>query len=209
MIKNILFDMGGVIIPISHERAVSRFREIGLLDADKRLDSYTQQGIFGALEEGKITDEEFRCELSLLVGVELTWEQCQYAWLGYMLEVPRRNLETLQCLRNEGYRVILLSNTNPFIIRWAMSNEFDGQGHGIDYYLDAAYMSFRCGSMKPSEAFFCHVLQTEGILPEETLFLDDGIRNIEAAGRFGIHTFLVENGSDWTESIRTIISLSQ
>lgn len=209
MIKNILFDMGGVIIPISHERAVSRFREIGLLDADKRLDSYTQQGIFGALEEGKITDEEFRCELSHLVGVELTWEQCQYAWLGYMLEVPRRNLETLQRLRNEGYRVILLSNTNPFIIHWTMSNEFDGQGYGIDYYLDAAYMSFRCGSMKPSEAFFRHVLQTEGILPEETLFLDDGIRNIEAAGRFGIHTFLVANGSDWTESIRTIISLSQ
>ena len=202
MVKNILFDMGGVIIPISHETAVSRFKELGVSDAEKRLDSYTQQGIFGALEEGKITDEDFRRELSLLVGRELTWEQCQYAWLGYMMEVPRRNLEILQRLREEGYRVILLSNTNPFIIRWATSSEFDGQGHGIDHYLDAAYMSYRCGCMKPAEAFFRQVIETEQILPEETLFLDDGPRNIEAAKQLGIRTFLVENGADWTGNIR-------
>lgn len=202
MIKNILFDMGGVIIPISHARAVSRFKEIGLVDADTQLDSYTQQGIFGALEEGRISDEDFRKELSLLVNQELTWDQCQYAWLGYMMEVPRKNLEMMQRLRQEGYRVILLSNTNPFIIRWVMSNEFDGQGHGIDHYLDAAYMSYKCGCMKPAEAFFQYVLQTENILPEETLFLDDGPRNIEVANKFGIHTFLTENGADWTKKIR-------
>lgn len=194
--------MGGVIIPISHARAVSRFKEIGLTDADKQLDSYTQQGIFGALEEGRISDEDFRRELSILVGRDLTWEQCQYAWLGYMMEVPQCNLEMMQSLRQEGYRVILLSNTNPFIIRWVMSNDFDGQGHGIDYYLDAAYMSYKCGCMKPDDAFFHQVLQNENILPEETLFLDDGPRNIEAANKLGIHTFLTENGADWTEKIR-------
>ena len=64
MIKNILFDLGGVIITLDPNQAVSRFKEIGLADADRRLDSYTQSGIFGDLELGKISAEEFRAGLS-------------------------------------------------------------------------------------------------------------------------------------------------
>lgn len=201
MIKNILFDMGGVIIPIEPKNAIARFKEIGLEDADKRLDSYTQQGIFGEVEEGKISAEDFRAALSELCGRELTWKDCQYAWLGYLLEVPRRNLDTLLRLRKEGYRVILLSNTNPFIMNWVMDGDFDGEGNGLGHYLDAAYMSYKCGAMKPADKFFNHVIESEGLNPDETLFLDDGKRNIEAAEALGIRTYLVANGTDWTQEI--------
>ena len=200
-IRNILFDLGGVIITLDQKQAISRFREIGLADAERRLDAYTQTGIFGDLELGKIDEEGFRAGLSEAAGHEVTMEQCLYGWLGYVAELPARNLEALRRLRGEGYRLILLSNTNPFMMSWVMSGSFDGAGHPLSDYMDAAYMSYKCGVMKPDERFFRHVLATEGIEPGETLFVDDGPRNVEAAARLGINTFCPANGADWTSEI--------
>lgn len=201
MIKNILFDFGGVVVTLSPDEAVRRFKSLGLVDAEQRLDSYTQTGIFGDLERGRITDEEFRSAFSQLVGHNVTWEQCQYAWLGYCKDVPRRNLDALLRLRREGYRVVLLSNTNPFMMRWAMGDGFDGEGHSLNYYMDALYVSYKCGAMKPDETFFRKVLMAEKILPEETLFLDDGPRNVAVASQLGIKTFFTPSEHDWTKEI--------
>ena len=118
MIRNILFDLGGVIMTIDQPQAVRRFKEIGLSDAETRLDPYTQKGIFGELEEGKIGAETFRLELSKIIGREVTHDECLYAWRGYCKEVPPRNLKALRQLRSEGYRLILLSNTNPYMMEW-------------------------------------------------------------------------------------------
>jgi putative hydrolase of the HAD superfamily len=46
MIRNIIFDLGGVIITLSHDEAVRRFQQLGLKDAPQQLDPYTQGGIF-------------------------------------------------------------------------------------------------------------------------------------------------------------------
>ena len=100
MIKTILFDMGGVVITLAQPQAIERFKALGLKDAAERLDAYTQQGIFGDLEAGKITDEDFRRELSVLVGRELTWQECCHAWKGYCGDVPKRNLEKMKELRD-------------------------------------------------------------------------------------------------------------
>lgn len=201
MIKNIIFDLGGVVLTLAPEQAVARFKEIGLEDAEQRLDSYTQAGIFGDLELGKITAAEFQQEISRLAGKEISYEACRYAWLGYCRDVPQRNLDTLLRLRAEGYRVLLLSNTNPFMMSWVMSDDFDGHGHSLAYYMDECYMSYKMGVMKPSLEFFRRVLEAEQILPEETLFVDDGQRNVEAAAQLGLHTFCPVNGEDWTEEI--------
>ena len=201
MIKNIIFDLGGVIITLDQPQAIRRFQQLGISDAEQRLDAYTQGGIFGELEEGKIDAETFRQEVGKLAGRELTWRECQYAWLGYAKEVPQRNLDVLQKLRAEGYRLILLSNTNPFMMSWVRSDEFDGHGHGIDYYMDAVYCSYQLKVMKPNPEFFGRVLLEEHIVPAETLFLDDGARNVAAASQMGIRTFCPENGSDWTKEI--------
>jgi putative hydrolase of the HAD superfamily len=201
MIKNIIFDLGGVIITISHQEALRRFQRLGLKDAERQLDPYTQNGIFGDLEEGKITAEDFRRELSRMVGRELTYGECQHAWHGYRADLPQRNLDALKKLKQQHYRLILLSNTNPFMMDWAESEEFDGKGNPIQHYFDALYMSYRVKAMKPSELFFRHVIDQEQINPEETLFVDDGPRNVAVAESLGIHTFCPKNGEDWTDEI--------
>ena len=115
MIKTIIFDMGGVVITIDQPKAVRRFEELGLKDAAKCLDPYTQAGIFGELEAGTISADDFQRELSAMVGRELSFEDCKYGWLGYLGDVPQRNLDTLRQLRIDGYHLVLLSNTNSFM----------------------------------------------------------------------------------------------
>lgn len=204
-IKNIIFDLGGVIITIDQEEAVRRFKALGLKHAEEELDPYTQSGIFGQLEEGLINAEDFRRELSVKVGHELTWDECRHAWLGYRKELPKRNILTLKRLRREGYRLILLSNTNPFMMSWAESPEFDGEGHSLTDYFDALYKSYQVRMMKPDDRFFRHVLTQERIFPEETLFVDDGPRNVAAASQIGINTFCPENGANWTTEINSYL----
>ena len=152
MIRNIAFDLGGVVVALSYEQAVKRFEGLGLRDARKHLDAFCQKGIFGDLEKGMISPEEFRAELSQLVGRELSHDECKYAWHGYVEAVPQKNLQMLLRLRELGYKVCLLSNTNPYMMQWAKSNEFDGNGHSIEYYFDHLYLSYECKQMKPSVA---------------------------------------------------------
>lgn len=206
-IKKIAFDFGGVIIRQNQQQAVERFKQIGLLDAEERLGAYTQQGIFGELEEGKITAEDFRWQLSLLIGRAVTIEDCSYAWRGYCDGLPQRNLEALQRLRREGYGLSILSNTNPFMMGWALSQNFDGNGHSLADYVDALYLSYQMKVMKPSAEIFHRVLEAESVRPEELLFVDDSSHNISAAQELGIATFQPVNGEDWTEELFQLLRL--
>lgn len=206
-IKNIAFDLGGVVIALSYEQAVKRFEEIGLKDARIHLDAFHQRGIFGDLECGTITPEEFRIELSKLIGREVKYEICLYAWHGYVEHLPQKNLQMLLKLRQLGYKVCLLSNTNPFMMQWAMSNEFDGNGHSIDYYFDNLYLSYKCKYMKPSPEIFRMMLEGQHSSAEETLFIDDGLKNVEAAKELGIKTLCPENNEDWTKPLAKLLEI--
>ena len=186
MIKNIIFDFGGVVITLDPSQAVKRFAALGLPNAEQHLDAYTQTGIFGALEEGKIGIETFREKLSILCNKELTHEECLSAWKGYCVDVPKRNIEALKELRKQGYRLIMLSNTNPYMMSWAKSNDFSKgidkdcpEGRPAVDYFDAAYLSYEVGCMKPDLRFFKHVLLKEGI-----------------------HAMLTVNGEPWQEQLK-------
>lgn len=206
MIKNIVFDLGGVIFKIDKNQAIRRFDEVGFHDAASYLDAFAQIGIFGDLESGKITAEQFRCQLSELAGTELTLEECAYGWQGYAVDLPQRNLDKLTELRQRGFRVSLLSNTNPFMMQWALSNAFDGRGHGLDHYFDALYLSYEMGIMKPERRIFEMMLQGEQAKPDETVFIDDSAHNTQAAAALGIHVLQPDNGGDWHGMLESLIA---
>ena len=191
-ITNIAFDLGGVVLALSLDGAIREFERIGLHDARQRLDAFQQRGIFADLESGRINAETFRQELCRMIGRELTTTDCYNAWHGYVDHVPQRNLDMLRLLRNQGYKVCLLSNTNPFMMMWAGA-DFDGQGHPIGHFFDNMYLSYECGIMKPAPEIFQMSLRGQQALAEETLFVDDSPANCEAAARLGIHTLCPHN----------------
>lgn len=213
-IRNIAFDLGGVVVALSHENAIHCFERLGLKDARQHLDAFCQRGIFGDLESGSITSEEFRRQLSLLVGRPLSMEECYDAWHGYVESVPQRNLDMLLQLRQRGYQVCLLSNTNPFMMQWACSPAFSltegtdmGSGHPISHYFDRLYLSYECKVMKPSPEIFRIMLDGQHTTPEETLFIDDSPRNVEVAASLGIHTLCPQNNEDWIPALKDILQL--
>ena len=205
VIKNIAFDLGGVVIALSYENAIRRFEEIGLPDARQHLDAFHQHGIFGDLESGRISAEKFRVELGKIIGRELTMDECSYVWRGYVESVPQRNLDMLLCLRQQGYKVCLLSNTNPFMMQWACSPAFDGGTHPVDYYFDHLYLSYECRVMKPSPEIFQMMLQGQQATADETLFIDDSHNNCAAAQSLGIHTLCPQNNEDWIPSLQSVL----
>ena len=201
MIRNIVFDLGGVIMTICQEEAIKRFKSIGLKNVENYLNPYTQTDIFGDIEEGKISAEQFREKLSELIGKEVTYEECKFAWLGYRQDVPLRNLDILRKLKVQGYKLILLSNTNPFMMSWGLSGEFDGNGNSLESYFDSLYLSYKLGVMKPNKKIFQYIIDNEKIQPGESLFIDDGERNINTARLLGFKTLCPINGEDWTKEL--------
>ena len=129
-------------------------------------------------------------------------EECYYAWHGYVESVPQRNLDMLLQLRQQEYKVCLLSNTNPFMMQWACSHEFDGGGHPLNYYFDHLYLSYQCGIMKPSAQIFELMLQGQQASADETLFIDDSPKNVAVAQTLGIHTLCPQNNEDWIPNLQ-------
>lgn len=204
MIKNVVFDLGGVIIHLNRERSVERFEKIGVHDAEELIDPYEQKGIFLELENGKLTMAEFCDKLRQHAGRDIADEDIRQAWLGFVVEVPVEKLQYIETLRKD-YQVYLLSNTNPAIQSWAQSTEFSEDGKPLNDYFDKLYLSYEMGVTKPAPAIFEQMVADSGMNPSETLFVDDGESNIVVAKEMGFHTYLPENGEDWREAIDQIL----
>lgn len=206
MIKDIVFDFGGVIATIDTNEALRRFAALGIPNPTDYINSYCQQGPFFALENGDISAEEFCKELGIICGREISYAEAKHAWFGFIVDIQTTYLEYLQELRPQ-YRLSLLSNTNPFIQSWARSTEFTPDGKSLDDYFDKLFLSYMMNSSKPGDDIYRKMLVEGGMKPEETLFIDDSEKNIEAAKRLGIRTLKVENGEDWRPALRNMLEM--
>ena len=192
MIKNIAFDFGGVLFDLDYDGAIVTFKQLGLADADQRLDRFHQRGIFEALECGRSDRDTFRRELSQLLTPprEITEDEVLRAWLGYVgAPIDQRKLDYLDDLRRRGYRTFLLSNTNPYVQQWAESPQFSSAGRPLGSYLEKCYCSFEVGIMKPDPAIFRLIRGRWGLSPDRTLFIDDALPNVEAARKEGFRVW--------------------
>lgn len=204
MIKDIVFDFGGVLTTIDTERALDRFRALGVKDPAQYINSYCQKGPFFEVENGDIDAETFCDRLGTICGREITFEEAREAWLGFLVEIHEEWLEYLQTLRS-NYRLSVLSNTNPFIQSWALTDNFTSCGKSLADYFDNLFFSYRMHCSKPGEEIYRKMLRLGGMNACETLFVDDGAKNIETAARVGIKTLKVENGTDWRHALEELL----
>lgn len=194
-IKNILFDFGGVIVGLDKQNAINRFKEIGITNIEDYLSEFRQSGIFLELEEGKLTKEEFYKEFQKLAGKYVAPQDIDSGWLAFLTFIPEYKFQMLKDLRKK-YKVYLLSNTNPAIMEWAESEDFSPTKEPITAFFDKCYYSFQLGCAKPERTIFDVVVKDSGIVPEETLFLDDGQANIDMADSLGFKTYLANQDED-------------
>lgn len=185
-VKNIIFDLGGVILNVDYNLCVLAFRELGYNDFDALFNKAKQSGLFDELEVGKINEAEFVAEMQRIAGGHISHEQIVEAWNAMLLNLPNERLELLMNLKNQ-YNTYLLSNTNA--IHEDGFTKIIQEENGIDSlddYFHKVYFSHNVGLRKPHAEVFQHILDEHGLKAGETLFIDDSIQHVEGASRLGI-----------------------
>ena len=196
-IKNIVFDLGGVILTLDRNESVRRFQSVGLERAEELLDPYHQKGIFLELEEGKLSQKDFYDAIRAEAGKYISDEDIDWGWLGFIADCPAYKLKMLDDLKASGYNLYLLSNTNPIIMQWAMSSDFSKEGKNLSQFFDKLYLSYQMGCVKPNAEIFHQMIADSGMIPSETLFVDDGLANVEMGEQLGFKTYQPINGTDF------------
>lgn len=199
-IKNLMFDLGGVIMDIERMNAVCALKDLGMSDVDELLGDYGQKGPFLGLERGDIDIDEFHRQLRPYLPAGVTDSQIDSAFIKFLVGIPVERLRALEQLKRK-YNIYLLSNTNPLMWNSYILDEFRKDGHDIGYYFDDEVASFQVHAYKPDAEIF-HIAEKKfGIKPEETVFFDDSASNCEAAERLGFHTVHVIPGTEFTDYI--------
>lgn len=204
MIKNLLFDLGGVIMDIEKERCVAAFEELGLRDARSYFGDFSQQGPFMRLEQGTISPDEFHAALRTGLPKGVSDEDIDRAFCKFLIGIPAHRLDELRRLRR-SYRVYMLSNTNPIMWKSKIRDDFGQQGLTREDYFDGIVTSFEAKALKPDRAIFDYACRKLGIRPEETLFIDDSQANLDAAAALGFRTALAAPHTEFIQVITPIL----
>lgn len=195
-IKNLIIDLGVVLLNLSPERCYQKFREYGVTNIEQLAGTSYKSGLFYELEKGMISPEEFRNKLRELIGKDLTDEQIDAAWNSFLMDIPAYKLDLLLHLR-EKYMVYLLSNTNIIHWEWIKKHCFEYKGFSSEDFFEKIYLSFEMHQVKPDEGIFQNVLTDANLDPYETFLIDDAKENCLIAESFGIQTYAPKAAEDW------------
>lgn len=202
MIKNLLFDLGGIFIKLTRDKSVAHFQSLGIHDAEEMLDPYCQSGLFLDLELGRYDSVSFAEKLSEVYGLNISEQDVFKALLDFVRDVQPYKFDFIADELPKDLRIFLISNTNDYVYKWANTTTFLPNGRLLDTYFEKVYASCKLGMCKPEIKLFEHIIKDAGINPEETLFIDDGPANVSVARSLGFVTYCPENGEDWTSVLR-------
>lgn len=227
MIKNIIFDLGGILLDIDLNYCMKRMMALGIdLEAFEKKGMQTPsdtkaavlgEGIVanGAMhlyQTGDISTEEFLEGVRRFCKEGTTQEDVLEAWNSCCIAIPQYRLDKLKELKEKGYRIYMLSNTNEAHWQKIVEKCFGGQ-EVVDSHFDHVFLSQEMHMAKPNDEIYLKVLEDICAQADECLFLDDSSANLEAAAALGFHTFhattsKTENGkvvappsTDWTTTL--------
>jgi putative hydrolase of the HAD superfamily len=193
-IKNIIFDLGGVILDIDFQRTEKAFFELGVTNFKELFGLGHAASFFKDHEAGKISDEEFLDALQKLARHSLKSDVVQKAWNALLISFPAERIELLKRIKSK-YRLFLLSNTNAIHLTAFLKLYSDAFNNGsFEDLFERVYYSHRMGLRKPDRDIYDYVLRENNLVPEETLFIDDALVNVEAARETGIQGIHLKPG---------------
>ena len=187
-VKNLIFDLGGVILDLSVESTLRSFAQIaGMEPAVVKKLFVTSKG-FESYEKGEISDGEFRAFVKQLYNISASDDALDACWNAMLVNVPINKLKLLELLKTK-YNVYLLSNTNNIHVHYINHTLLPRiQCTSLDDYFHRSYYSHKMRKRKPDVEIFQQVLDEGNFKPEETLFLDDNSDNVAGAEKLGIKT---------------------
>ena len=204
-IKSIIFDLGGVILNLNYSKTEDEFKKIGVLNFKEFYSQKKQTLLFDDFEKGKIKPEDFISSFKESENLKIKEIDFINAWNAMLLEIPIEKLQFIDSLKKD-YKIILLSNTNEIHIK-KFEDDLKKNNMLEQFYkcFDKMYYSSRMGKRKPEENCFNQVLEENGLIAENTLFIDDSIQHIEGAKKAGIKTFHLEKNKSILDLVPDII----
>ena len=197
-IKNLIIDLGGVLINLTRNRCIEAFENLGVENIREQItNNYQHKDLFERLELGTISVEQFRNDIRALSGKPLTDEQIDTAWIAMLGDVPENKLRLLLELR-ERYNTMLLSNTNELHWKWSEDTYFSYQGLCAQDFFHKIYLSYELHMLMPNADIFEYVLKDLNLLAEETMLIDDASVNCRAAELLGMKSYMPQQREDWS-----------
>jgi len=186
--KNIIFDLGGVILNLDYNKTVEEFkRHIPDLDESVFFGKEHQLSFFSKYEIGQISTEVFKKDFLENYKIKMTDEEFKYCWNAMIYDFPIERIVLIERLRGLGKKVYLLSNINE-LHEYAVENSFSRLKLATSFrdLFNKLYYSHRIGLRKPKQDIFEFVLRDSSLVKEETLFIDDSQHHVIGARKAGI-----------------------
>lgn len=194
-IKNIILDLGGVIINLDILRTITAFDAMSDEPFQNIYTQLKQTPIFDKYDKGTILELEFFTALKLNIQTHATIDQMKEAWNDMLLDFPVDRLELLKKLKNR-YRLFLLSNTNETHIK-IFEKKLQQLGYiNLEPFFETVYYSCRMGMRKPNIEIFEYVLQQHHLVATETIFIDDTQQHVDGAQKAGIQAHLLPKNKE-------------
>ncbi len=193
--KNIIFDLGAVIIDIDYNLTANAFKKLGLQHFDEIYSKKKQDNFFDRFETGELSNDEFRQEVRSHFTSPITDEQIDEAWNAMLINIPFERMVWLNEIKNK-YRIFLLSNTNRIHVTAFTKILADRFGVGVfEKMFEKIYYSCNIGMRKPNANIFDLVVQENKLNLTETIFIDDSPQHIEGARSYGLTALHLQNNS--------------
>ena len=203
-VKNIIFDLGGVIINLNIKQTINDFNNLTDQNFETIYTQTQQIDLFSKFDKGEITTQQFILDLKTKLNYTGNDEDILDAWNAMILDIPEHRLDTLINAK-QNYNTFLLSNTCEPHIKVFEEDLYTIHGvkHFSDYF-DKLYYSCRIGMRKPDKEIFEYVLLENKLNPAETVFIDDSIQHVKAAGECGINAFLLEKNMELNDLLKKL-----
>lgn len=207
MLKNIIFDFGGVIIPLDYNKTFTAFEQLGAKNILEFFSQKKQTELFDLLDKGKLSPADFRNRFNQLFDLNLTAEEFDTAWNAMLLDIPQKNIDFLKKLKNK-YPLYLLSNTNAIHIDY-INKRLKGI-NGVDDWkslFTKTYYSFEIGMRKPDKEIFETVIAENNLNLSETLYIEDSEKNLEAAISIDLPAYTFPMNGDITKELDFLLKV--
>lgn len=186
------------------ERCQASFRRLGMDAVAELINPYYPAEMLGRLEHGLISFHEMCDEMRQLAGTPaVTDEEIGRAYGDFLTGVPVAKMRQIEQLRRRGIHTYVLSNNNPSSMRF-IREMFTADGKRMEDYFDRIYLSYEMRELKPSEAIFRKMIADSGMIPERTLYIDDGQKNVDAAQALGFAVYKPAPGEDFGHLLDSI-----
>ncbi len=187
-VKNIIFDLGGVFLNLNYQNTKDLFIEFGVPEFDDYFTQHHANSLFEELEKGDISANEFYDAFRRETNTNLSNDQIKIAWNGMLVSFTKERIDWLRKIK-ERYNIFLFSNTNQIHYDEIMAlYKRDVGAEDFNELFIKPYYSHEMRLRKPYYNSFQHIIDEQKLKVEETLFIDDTIKNIESASALGLQT---------------------